>query len=479
MDLDGGFPLKLYDWQDTDGGYMQAILERDKGAFVTWDRGLGKTVISAAFIHKLASRRTLIAVRNDAKDAVWRTQLEALLPRHAVLVLPDSTQTAKRDKMLKWIEERKTDLPESLVFIIHYQAIRTIAGDDTTNHRDGTVGVIKSGGDGWKRLGQWDMMIYDESHRLASYNPNSRKNTQEGRALSKLRRKYVDKAVNLTGSAVMNKPDDLFGQLHFLYPERYRAKWADWNDRFVDYVEDGQRKHPIGFRLDKLPELRRELGVFMVYRKKSEVFDLPEIINQSIELDLYPKQRRAYNQMRDEFWAQLDEGGIKSVNVLDQMNKLRRIATYYEGLDSIKLDFALQEIEEESDEQFVVFTWYKAPGRALAERLGDDVVVVDGDVPAKARQDALSRHKAGKARVLVGSIATLGESLNLQYVHEAIRLDRHWNPEVNGQTVDRLHRHGQEERVTFRDLWAKDTVDTLRVRPNLAGKEGLRKALFG
>jgi hypothetical protein len=33
--------------------------------------------------------------------------------------------------------------------------------------------------------------------------------------------------------------------------------------------------------------------------------------------------------------------------------------------------------------------------------------------------------------------------------------------------------------VTLRDLWAKDTVDILRVRPNLASKESLRKAVFG
>jgi SNF2 family DNA or RNA helicase len=64
-------------------------------------------------------------------------------------------------------------------------------------------------------------------------------------------------------------------------------------------------------------------------------------------------------------------------------------------------------------------------------------------------------------------------------MHEAIRLDRAWNPEANGQTNDRLHRNGQQARVTLRDLWTKDTVDTLLVAPNLASKESLRKAVFG
>jgi DNA repair protein RAD5 len=81
--------------------------------------------------------------------------------------------------------------------------------------------------------------------------------------------------------------------------------------------------------------------------------------------------------------------------------------------------------------------------------------------------------------VLVGSIATLGESLNLQYASRAIRLDRDWNPGTNDQTMDRLYRNGQRERVLFVDLWARDTVDTLRVRPNLSSKEGVRRAIFG
>jgi hypothetical protein len=412
---------------------------------------------------------------------VWFAQLSKALPDHRILVLPDSTQPSRRDKLLRAVETFQ-DVSEPLVLIIHYQAIRTIAGDRVIKHRDGTTETVKAAGNGWDKLGDWDLMVYDESHRLANYNPNSRKNTQEGRALSYLRRRHVRLAVALSGSAVMNRPDDLFGQLHYLYPHIYAAKWADWNDRYVDYVVDGNRKIPIGWRIDKLDELRRELGVFMVYRNKRDPdvnLNLPPLIHQNIELDLLPDQQKVYDKVRDEWWSMVEEGdGIKVVNSMDHMNKLRQIATAWPGVGSAKLDYAMAEIEEEPDAQFVVFTWYKLPGRLLAERLGDAATVVDGDVTGKERTIRLRDHQAGKYRVLVGSIATIGESLNLQYVHEAIRLDRHWNPEMNGQTLDRVMRQGQEARVTFRDLWAKGTVDLLRVKPNLMSKESLRKALF-
>lgn len=471
----------LYDWQDTDAGYLKAIMERDGGAHVGWDRGLGKTLVTAAFIQSFGANRSLIVTRNGTQEPVWQRELSEALPNHEVVVFPDSTSSRRQRKVLEYIADvRSSQSTVPLVFVIHYQAVRTIAGDKVVKHRDGTTTTIKAGGVGWDRLGEWDLMAYDESHRLASYNPNSDKNTQEGRALSYLRRKHVRYAVNLSGSGVMNRPDDLFGQLHFIYPHIYKAKWADWNDRFVDYVIVNNRKTAIGWRLDKLPELHRELGVFMVYRSKNEVFDLPPLIHQDVELDMLPEQRRVYEQVRDEFWA-TSYGGhvIKADSSMDQMNKLRQIATAWEDVPSAKLDYAMAEMEESPDEQFVVFTWYKAPGRLLAQRLGDQATLVDGDVSRRDRVRNLALHEKGSVRVLIGSIATIGESLNLQYCNEAIRLDRHWNPEMNGQTVDRLNRNGQQARVTFRDLWTKDSVDLLRVRPNLLSKESMRMALYG
>jgi hypothetical protein len=445
---------------------------------ILWDRGLGKTTATAAFIQKGNFTRSVVVCRNDTKGPVWEKQLAhdpGLLPDHRIVILPNPK--AQRERQLREIAEGRYD-DERWVWIIHYEAIALIAGNKTVRMGEVTEKIQKGAGDGWQKLGRFDFMAYDEGHRLANYNPNSKKNPQFGRGLSRMRRN-TDYAVNLTGSGVTNRPEDMFGQLHYILPKTYRAKWADWNDRFLDYVDDGYRRTCIGFKAETLDTLRRELGVFSVYRRKDEVFDLPPLIHDDIELELVGEQRRAYEEVRDQFWTIIEERGIKATNPMEQLHHLRRIATYHKGVGyGVKMDYALRELEESPDDQFVVFTWYKEPGHALAEALGDEVVVVDGDVPIRHRGELLARHERGLARILVGSIATLGESLNLQYCHEAIRLDRDWNPEVNGQTLDRLYRNGQETRVTMRDLWAAGTIDTLTVRPNLSSKESLRKALF-
>lgn len=477
LGLDGLGPGALYDWQDRDAGYLAAILQRDGGAFVGWDRGLGKTAVTAAFIKKLEVQRSIVVCRNDVKESVWRRQFSeeayrgapgGWLPDHEVVVIPNAKP--QRVKMLARIAEGEFD-DHPWVFVIHYQAIPLIAGERV---RDGAKGK----GDGWKKLGRFGLLAYDEGHRLANYNPNSPKNPQFGAGLSRMRANS-DLAINLTGSFLNNRAEGMFGQLHYLFPKIYKAKWADFNDRFIDYVKVENRKVAIGFQVDKLDELRRELGVFTVYRKKEDVLDeLPPLDRQDIHLPMLPEQKRAYEEVRDEAWTKVEDEGIIAANPMAYMHTLRRLATAWPGLQTSKIEYTLAELEASPDDQFVVFTWYKEPGHILAERLGDQVVVVDGDVAPRHRSDLLRLHEQGRARVLVGSIATLGESHNFQYCHQAIRLDRDWDPELNGQTVDRLHRNGQVMPVTFQDLWTPHTVDTLTVFPNLRSKQILRKALF-
>jgi superfamily II DNA/RNA helicase len=172
---------------------------------------------------------------------------------------------------------------------------------------------------------------------------------------------------------------------------------------------------------------------------------------------------------------------------LVMLTRLRQIAT---GLDllnpdvreSSKLDFAVDMIADNPEGVFVVFSWYKAACWALAKRLQDAHIlpwVVDGDVKPKQRANSIKRFMQGERRVFIGTLSTLGESVNLQRADNAIFLDRSWNPATNVQAADRIYRIGQEKPVTITHLVAKDTVDELNVQPTIKNKEALRAIILG
>jgi SNF2 family DNA or RNA helicase len=76
-----------------------------------------------------------------------------------------------------------------------------------------------------------------------------------------------------------------------------------------------------------------------------------------------------------------------------------------------------------------------------------DSWVVTGDVPRRTAPRH-PRFQAGERRVFIGTIPTLGESVNLQRANHVIRVDRSFNPALNQQAVDRVDRQGQSARCS-------------------------------
>lgn len=71
-------------------------------------------------------------------------------------------------------------------------------------------------------------------------------------------------------------------------------------------------------------------------------------------------------------------------------------------------------------------------------------------------EDELSKNTAN---ILLVSLRAGGVGLNLVAASHAILLDIHWNPQVDAQAQDRIHRHGQTRDVVIRRYIIKDTVE--------------------
>lgn len=498
----------LHDYQALDLGYAEARLRQNGGVYIGWDRGLGKTLALCCLIDALNAQRTLVVAPNTAKHSVWGDALEEFCPWVETIVLPNAK--AKRERTLDYVRERCSPFDERgpLVLVVHYEALALIAGvgyerrgkpiqygydEGWPEHMPRTLTVAqrnrldidereayrKTMGEGWGKFGEWDLFGADEAHRLG--NPKA----QQTKAANKVRAKA---RVAESGSIIQNHLEELYSPLHWLFPKNYKSQWRDWNDRFLDYAEGGYGKICLGVKPEMVEALRKELAAFMVYRRKEDELDLPDKIAVDLRVEMSAKQRKAYDELVASCLARLDDGScVVADEGAPMLNKLRQIATGLdlvteEIADSTKLDAAVELIEDSPDDDFVVFSWYKAAVRALADRLAKrniEAFAVTGDVPHGRRAEYIARYQAGEGRVFIGTIATLGESVNLQRANQVIMLDRSFNPALNGQAVDRAHRQGQTRRVTVTNLITKDSVDELNVLPVLASKEALRASILG
>lgn len=451
----------LYRFQELDLGYLAEVLRQHGSAYLGWDRGMGKTIGALALREELDAHRTLIVAPNTAKAPVWLANVQEFLHDQVqhIEVLPNSKN--KREQMLKWVRGW-CDRDESCVLIINYEQLRIIG--ETSRE--------------WQKLGSWDLVIADEAHRIK--NPKAKMT----RAIKKIPTKYK---LALSGSIIMNHAAELFSPLQWLFPEQYKSMWRDWNDRYLDYIDGGFSRICIGIKLHKLEDLRRELGVFMVYRRKDDELDLPKRTDETLKVELTPKQRKAYDELRDYCLTQLDDGtNVVAADGLTMLTRLRQVASgldlFGTGVeDSSKMDLAA-EIISDSDEAFVVFTWYKAAARAMhakLEAMGIEAYVVDGDVPQHDRTTMIAEFQAGQRQVFVGTISTMGESVNLFRANNAIFLDLSWNPGDNQQAADRIYRIGQDRPVTITRIVAANTVDETRVAPSVSNKEALRALILG
>ncbi len=116
-----------------------------------------------------------------------------------------------------------------------------------------------------------------------------------------------------------------------------------------------------------------------------------------------------------------------------------------------------------ADDKALVFTQYPGFGRLaphLAERLGRSVGFFHGGLSAQARDELVERFEShAEPTVLVVSLRAGGRGLNLPAANHVVHFDRWWNPAVEQQATDRVHRLGQRKPVFVSSLVCTATVE--------------------
>lgn len=451
-------PLVPHLYQRQDAQFAIDSLAKCGGAYLGAEAGLGKTLMAAMVTDGWGANFILAVCPNSAKYRTWEPAA-ALMPWLGEPVVIGNSAKA-RDVSMELARDRLDNGVPTLI-IVHYEALALVD---------------------WAPLGVLDLVIFDEGHRLKNHKAKFTKAAMRIPAVGRL---------FLSGSVLDGDVEDLWVPMKMMQPKRYPTRWKSWNDRFVDYAEGDFGRISLGARPYRIPELRDELGEVLVVRRASDELDIPAPHVQHVDLPMLPVQRTAYKAMVDKLFAELPDGDILAANAgAGLVSALRQVTGGVPLEDGKYASSKLDYIEElvggpptpgvgGKPLQTVVFFWHKEPANRLAERLGPLATIVHGDVPQARREEALEDFVCGRRRVLIATIATLSESVNLQCAGRVILAEKSWRPMDNEQSVARVVRQGQRANASVYHLQCPDTVDTLAVVPRVASKTILRRLVVG
>ena len=356
----------------------------------------------------------------------------------------------------------------------------------------------------------WDTIVADEAHRAKN------RKAKQTMALLKLKA-HVQLA--LTGTPILNSPDELWPLLAWIRPEQYSRQvagggyWAFYHN-YVDFYESQHGKVVTGVK--NADALRFELADKMIRRRKTDIDwasygldGIPEKLPPKVmTVPMKPKQQKLYDEIENQlvveieqappedqerFLAALERGDMKSLsltipNAATQVVRQRQVSTSPAILgapdDSGKFDAAQEIISDNPGKPFVVFSWYKPSVELFASRLrrqkpSIEAFTITGDTPPEERQSLVERFQNGEFPVLCCTIAAGGTGLTMTRADTAIFLERDWTPGINKQAEDRLHRHGQKSPVSIVILESAGTIDQSRIAVRNRLKEKITKAVIG
>jgi len=298
----------------------------------------------------------------------------------------------------------------------------------------------------------FDCIVFDEIHKLR--NPKTKQVKGTWRFLEA---HPNAKVIGLSGSPIMNYPNDLYVPLSVVNPEKYPRNMQHWKYFMYKYCmwSDGQYG-PYVYGTRNMRELREETAPYIIRRTKKEVLPfLPEKYYRRTQLDMKEDQRKLYNDMETMLKVLLDTGEpLWSTNVLSTLTRLRQINLDPRILgitaSSAKTDF-IMDIIDSSEEKIVIFSCFEKYIywlQLLLEKKGIKCVAVTGQVPTDKRSGEVKKFQQDPdIKVCLGTIQTMGEGLTLTEASNVILADRWWNQPVNQQAEDRLHRIGQRSAV--------------------------------
>jgi len=331
-----------------------------------------------------------------------------------------------------------------------------------------------------------DMIICDESQRIKTHNARQSKAMHQIGDITKYK-------LILSGTPVQNNAIDIWSQYRFLDRTVFGDSYWAFRGRYAVMGGFGQ-KQIVGYKnLDEL--ISREHSI--AYRvTKEEAIDLPEQTFETRQVEMGKRERRLYDTLRRDSYAELANGGqITATTVLTKLLRLQQLTGGFlvkdgagrpEQVSTAKLD-ALKDIILDyvlgAGKKLVVFARFIPEVKAiiqLAENTlpaGKKAVSIYGDIRKEDRGPLVRQFQEDPDTLLfIGQIDTAGTGITLTAADTCVYYSKNFNYATYEQSLSRIHRIGQRNVCTYIDLVVTDSVDET-ITKALRKKEDLAKTV--
>jgi len=368
-----------------------------------------------------------------------------------------------------------------------------------------------------QKSGYWDLIIFDEAHRLSRRQYGLKLDSTERFRLAALLRRQTDSIILLSGTPHQGMHDKFQSLLEILRPalkEKIRtlsvnreilsdmiirnnkSKVTDTNGNLIfkgkrtyiietpvsedaldfdrelrEYLKRGYAAGKIlghsGIAIGFVMTTYRKLAASSVeairqalIRRKSRLTDArQEQLAKTLEVDdrFFGEWEEFYESIEKEFFA----GEMELLDkLIEKAGQLRKA--------DLKLRAFLNELVEHvlksnPQEKVVIFTEYRATQDylkdALETRFGQGAVsLINGSMTLDERAQAIADFEES-VRFLISTEAG-GEGINLhRRCHILVNFDLPWNPMRLAQRVGRLYRYGQRQPVIVFNVESPQTLD--------------------
>ncbi len=425
--LPKGLLADLREYQRHGFDWLCFLYRHRFGACLADDMGLGKTLQTVALL--LAIKEGTLARQNPAD------------PRPHLLVLPPTllfnwqSEVAKFAPALKIHEytgaERSRDFSGADIVMTTYELVR----------RD--IEALANI--------PFDIAIFDEAQTIKNFA------AARARSAAKLQAKF---RLCLTGTPLENNVGEFHSIMEAAVPGIFGSR--------LEFL----RKHEIG-----LPVLERARPFLLRRTKEKILAELPAKVESDAYFALSEAQRECYTRavgaVRAEVLAAYEDRPAQQAGIvaLAALMKLRQICIAPAMLsgelasDSPKIEFLVGQLGELAAEGHaaLVFSQFIKALDLTAAALGAaglPFIRMDGSTPMAQRKNLVKTFQSGEAPgIFLISMKTGGSGLNLTRASYVYHLDPWWNPAVENQASDRVHRIGQRSSVYVQRLLMRHTVE--------------------